>query len=305
MNNYPVGQHRPQNGGGQRNGRNQRPEREEEIIDAEFSEARSGFKTAREDILLKYLVLWALLLGELVIITVMWLLNIAGARALNIPIGIVSTLVILFFGFLPRNVGWAGAAGGIIAFLMDRDKTQGIATGPVWLYRIVVGVSFAFLLCALLLMFWNFQPSPGAFWIVFVGSILLAMLASIQKGNNGPKQVVSGLIVIFMAIAMGSTIFNKPVNFFGGASTTLPTIESCTGAFGNALDCNQVTLTKDGESYKRMLPTAACTHWYPEENVEYRVSGSVLRLYTTAEEVTVSVYSVPIGESFNGEACNG
>lgn len=205
--NNPVGPHQPENASGN-NG--------DGPIDAEFTEVpprenrEPAWRTQKDKVDLAYLTLWGILIGEVAIITLMWGINIVPfiSKGFNVPIGIVSTLILLYIGFRPQNVLWAAGAGGLVAFLTDRDKSQGIATGPVWLYRIVLAMSYSFLLFAFVLMVMPFKASPGAFWVLYVGAFVLLLTRLVIPATGTTRMLLQIIPIIFMFGAVWSVYGN-------------------------------------------------------------------------------------------------
>lgn len=201
-----------------------------------------------------YLAVWAVIIVEQLVITSMWGFNIGGVRGVNIPIGIICSLVILFIGFRPTNIAWSGGLGGLVALLMDRDKTQGVATGPVWLFKIVVALTYSFLLAAFVLMVVDFSAAPGAFWVLYVGAFVLLLTRLVIPATGTTRMLLQIIPLIFMFMAVWSVYGNTDSKTAeprtqvqravvqSTATVKMPVLQSCDGYVGKLQSCKQVTI---------------------------------------------------------------
>jgi len=156
--------------------------------------------------------LWLGIMALLATIFVMWLLNIMGYRGVNIPIALIGSLLVAMVGYRATNLLTFGGFGAIISALQDKDKSQGAATGLIWLTEILVALGLAFVLSAFTLMTWSFKQAPGAFWILFFAATLILLVQQHWKMQAGmAKWLIIGYAVLCSMVAIWTT--------FGGAYT--------------------------------------------------------------------------------------
>lgn len=154
--------------------------------------------------------IWKGIIILLLAITAMWMINIWVSPIVNFPIALVGTILIAMTGFKSAMLVNFGIFGAFISLLQDKDKSQGAATGLIWLTSLVIAIGYAFILGAFILLTWSFESSPGAFWIIFLGATLLLLMQQVYdiKTSWAPK-VIGSYVVVMMTVAMWTT--------FGGA----------------------------------------------------------------------------------------
>lgn len=116
---------------------------------------------------------WKTVLILLADITLMWVLNFTDNRAWNIPLTLIGYLGIYWVGLRPTFLFYSAPVGGLLAALFDRDKSQGIGSGPGYLFEIVRMLSYCFLLLAYVLITIPFWWAPLVFWVLLFGVIIL------------------------------------------------------------------------------------------------------------------------------------
>lgn len=156
--------------------------------------------------------IWLGIGAIIVAIAVMWIFNILGWQWVIIPIALVGSLLIVMVGFKASLLVNFGLFGAFISLLQDKDKSQGVTTGFIWLTNLVVALGLAFVLSAFTLMTWSFKQSPGAFWILFFGITLILLVQQHYKiKTSWAAPLISGYAVICIIVAGFGT--------FGGAYT--------------------------------------------------------------------------------------
>lgn len=196
MNNQ-VGPYRPRN--------SYRVGADPRIIDANYEEVQED-NSVWYRVNFAYIMLWAYILGKFALVGIMWLFNIVGLKGINLFLGLAELLIFAFLAFAPKNLIGSGVIGGIVAALMDRDKTQGIATGPYWLYRIVLVVGFGSMFAAFYLSTWSFQASPESFWAIF-GAVLILLMAEqvTRKSSVWGMRFITAYALFTIALASWQT----------------------------------------------------------------------------------------------------
>lgn len=122
---------------------------------------------------------WKSILIAVSVIIVMTLFNTYELRGINIFLTFLGYAFIWWFGLRPTHMAYSAGGGGIFAALFDRDKSQGVGSGPKVLFGVVKDVSYTFLLVGFSLFTWDFSGHVWAFWVVLAGVIIL-----IQTGND-------------------------------------------------------------------------------------------------------------------------
>ena len=140
-------------------------------------------------------------------IALMAALNFIGLQGLVWFIVLAGLMVFAFAAFAPNNLLISAGLGGVFAFLMDRDKTQGLATGPYWLYRVVLVISFGFVFAGITLATWSFQKQPIAFVAIFTCVIAFLMWEQITgKKSKWGNIIVVGYLTLTIVVALLTTL---------------------------------------------------------------------------------------------------
>ncbi len=188
-------------------------------------------------------------------VVVMWIFNIIGLQGVNVPIALIGTLLIVMVGFKATLLVNFGIFGAFISLLQDKDKSQGVATGFIWLTNLVVALGLGFVLAAFTLMTWSFKQAPGAFWILFFGvTLILLVQQHFKLKSNWAPKIVTGYALICILVAGFTTFGGAYTGNSFNPETGEPRymVDPVTRNVIDGIeprDCRPV-IKKDGESYK-------------------------------------------------------
>lgn len=145
---------------------------------------------------------WKSILIAFSLIVVMTLLNWGDHRGWNLALTIIGYVFIWWFGLRPTHLAYS-TGGGIFATFIHRDASQGVASGPRALFRLVQQVSYTFLLIGFSLFTWNFSGNIGAFWVTMIGAIILTQTGTLSGGWRA--KIITGYVAICIAAAIWTT----------------------------------------------------------------------------------------------------
>ena len=154
-----------------------------------------------------YLIAWAVILGLLALIFVMWGFNIAGLKGVNTPIALISFLAIAFFSYGPARLIEAGFFGVIYEALNAKGPATGVRTGLRIHTQLVVLVAFTFMTAAFMLMSWDFRLHPGVFWFELVGVIVI--LLTMLQFNIPHTKLIPICLIGYVGIMMAGGIWQS------------------------------------------------------------------------------------------------
>ncbi|MEK7462703.1 MAG: hypothetical protein AAB618_03990 [Patescibacteria group bacterium] len=103
----------------------------------------------------------------------MWLLNIAGWKAVNGLFGLIGLVLVIFLTLSPKIIQPSAAVTGLIALFGKNNPVRGALQGPLWIVSIAKSFLYGFLFFATFLTFWSFENSPLAFWGIFLVAMML------------------------------------------------------------------------------------------------------------------------------------
>ena len=147
--------------------------------------------------------LWKSILIAISVIIAMALFNTYELRGVNIFLTFLGYAFIWWFGLRPTHMAYSGVGGGIFATLFDRDKSQGVGSGPKLLFGVVKDVSYIFLLVGFSLFTWDFSGHIWAFWVVLAGVMILTQTSA---GMNGWKnRIIIGYTLLCVVVSLWST----------------------------------------------------------------------------------------------------
>lgn len=157
--------------------------------------------------------LMLLILSMCGLITMMWLLNIAGVQGLNLLLFFIGALATIAVTTSPKALFYFLSGGTVIAELRDEDLSQGSVKGLVALYRTAIWALFGFCILSGALATWSFALAPMAFWVLAAAivTIVATMLAYKMKGSWLPMIVIIYSFLVLIA-ALSATLTGKPVS---------------------------------------------------------------------------------------------
>ncbi len=136
-----------------------------------------------------------IIVASLVIITIMWGINIAGGKQINIIFFLLGGLYIILQTTKPVTVTVAAGAGAVVAGLADKDLSQGALTGLKALYRVTIGALFGFWVLAGLLATWSFQENPASFF--YVMAMVLTIAVTVELFGMKSNKLTAKVIIIY------------------------------------------------------------------------------------------------------------
>jgi hypothetical protein len=136
-----------------------------------------------------------IIVASLVIITIMWGINIAGGKQINIIFFLLGGLYIILQTTKPVTVTVAAGAGAVVAGLADKDLSQGALTGLKALYRVTIGALFGFWALAGLLATWSFQENPASFF--YVMAMVLTIAVTVELFGMKSNKLTAKVIIIY------------------------------------------------------------------------------------------------------------
>lgn len=141
---------------------------------------------------------WTAVITAMLVIAVMFGLNLIGLEAVNYIVLLAGLLSIGMSFTSPRALALAGSVGGAVAFLGDKDVSQGIVGG--WkLLAVVMGTTmFVFTASAGLLSIVSFRENAGAFPPIVTVLVGLGLCYGITK-NKGLRSLMLMIAVIVIA----------------------------------------------------------------------------------------------------------
>lgn len=148
-----------------------------------------------------YLLIWVIAAFAFVVLPIpMWLANAYAwdwfRFSLNGSLTLVGTFLIFFYGLRPTNVVGAGGISGLYAYLMDRDGSQGVATGPSVLYRATLWVGFSYFMLGITLTTWPMHEAPVMFWLAYLSIIGLAMVSQLMQWKGRWAPLIAGAYLL-------------------------------------------------------------------------------------------------------------
>jgi hypothetical protein len=147
--------------------------------------------------------LWKAITFAFSFIALMSFFNKIGHQGWNLPITIIGYMFIWWFGLRPTHMAYSMTGGGIFAALFDRDKSQGVGSGPRVLFKVVQRVSYTFLLIGFSLFTWNFSGNIGAFWVTMIGIIILTQTGSVDRWHT---KIIMAYVTICIIVSLWSTL---------------------------------------------------------------------------------------------------
>lgn len=144
------------------------------------------------------------------LIFLMWVFNVIGWKGINIPITVLGTLVIGFAGFRSNLLLQVGLLGAIVSLLEDKDKSQGVTTGLLWLTRIIIVLAYAFVFTGFTLITWSFEENPAGFWVILIGISLILLVNEVYgRSNKWAPNVLTAYVIFVMIVNVWAT-FGSP-----------------------------------------------------------------------------------------------
>jgi hypothetical protein len=151
-------------------------------------------------------------LSLLALTMLMWLANIAGLAALNIPFALIGIMAIGFVLTKPALILYLIPVEASFAWLRDEDVSQGAAGAIQTLSRAAVWILFVFSMNSILLTTWSFQENPGAFWMLELVIFTLALLAAIYGSRGVWTRRLSTAYLLVVTVALIWTTFGPAYN---------------------------------------------------------------------------------------------
>lgn len=209
-------------------------------------------------------------------VVVMWGLNIAGLQYVNLFIGMAGLLVILSAMVNPKMIAGGGAIGGLIAMLVDSDKSQGVFKGIEWMYRATMAAGLGFLFASFTLATWDFSTNPFQFWVIFVGVLILILIEQVYRTNSQMAKSFIGFYSVCAILIAGWNTFEDdsfPKSWVASWNeeevvqpvTPDPHKLRCNGEFASKRNCHIISMT---EGSKRALAkeNGWCWSWPNQGN---------------------------------------
>lgn len=166
---------------------------------------RNYVTATAEELKTPYLVILGVVIGFFVLLWGMVELNTSGNQGWNIPIAIIGGIAIAAILLRPTFLVQSSIGGFIYAFFSDKDKSQGVVTGPASLGKFAFVLLYSFVLIAFTLATWSFARFHEGAWIVVVGVFLLIGAGYIFKGLEFGKvtpYIACGWVAICVLAAL-------------------------------------------------------------------------------------------------------
>lgn len=139
-------------------------------------------------------------------LVVMWGLNVSGAKGVNGFFFWGGIAFLIGKSLLPAVIGTAGFLGAFVAWLNDKDKSQGVLKGLKVLAQVVENLAFIWMSAAFILWTFSYQNTPlGNFWLHLSGVSLLVLIAR-RLGFNGKTGtfILGGYVIAVLGVSIWS-----------------------------------------------------------------------------------------------------
>lgn len=150
--------------------------------------------------------------GCLTVITVMWLMNIAGWKMANGFFGLLGLVLVVFLTLSPKVIQPSAALAGLTAILGKNNPVRGALQGPLWVVSIAKSFVYGFLFFATFLTFWSFENSPLAFWGIFLVAMMLFIWRERHGSMGGWSKWIEWTYIATCAVALLWSTFGDSWN---------------------------------------------------------------------------------------------
>lgn len=150
--------------------------------------------------------LFKALLKLLVLVTILWLINIAGWQALNLIPFFGITVLLIAVGFSPIALSATALTGAVTRVDQIKGMPTGIPAGAqIWIARVLPAIIVSCHILVGFLATWSFAANPLAFWYFAMACITICSAVLAWKKMEGDflfKLVVgySAMVAIFALI---------------------------------------------------------------------------------------------------------
>ncbi|MCB9815294.1 hypothetical protein H6785_01820 [Candidatus Nomurabacteria bacterium] len=122
---------------------------------------------------------------------------------LSFGVAILSTTLVIMTFLGSRLVLGTAVLGTLSGWLQDKDKSISVWGAEVKLFTLVMTLAGLFLAPQYFLVAWPFENNLGAFWLVFLGAILLSFLTL-----TIPSKLIKGLAWVFIPTTMIAALWS-------------------------------------------------------------------------------------------------
>ena len=186
----------------------------------------------------------------LILTLIMWGFNIVGLRAVNYILLVIGSIVIFSKAIKPINIFLAASAGLGINALQDKDKSQGVVAGIIFLSRLFIGIMFGFFLVGGVLATYSFEESPMMFFPIAAMLVLIGLTIEHYKMEG---KILPYLIIMYAIVVIANSLwFTFPEKVQNSVKNYVPFTSSTPEK--SDMDFPEVKLTEIGKRNGAVIP---------------------------------------------------